>query len=89
MLAYFDGKKLREVRKQQNMSQAELADRARSSICYVRALERHRKRKPPAAVVCKFAISLGVPMETFMRIQFDEDDEFFYQREESHVYIQA
>ena len=48
MLAIFDGRKLREIREQQDVSQAELAARAGTTIRYVRALEKGRKRNPSA-----------------------------------------
>ena len=40
MSAIFDGRKLREIREQQDVSQAELAARAGTTIRYVRALEK-------------------------------------------------
>jgi len=81
MLAIFDGTKLREVREQQDMPQAELATRAGTTIRYVRALEKGRKRNPSAKLLCKLAIALDVPMETFMRAQPEENDDFYYERE--------
>lgn len=47
MLAKFDGTKLHEVREQQDMSQAELAARAGTTIRYVRALEKGKSAIPP------------------------------------------
>ena len=67
MLAKFDGTKLHEVREQQDMSQAELAARAGTTIRYVRALEKGKKRNPSAQLLCKLAIALDVPMETFIQ----------------------
>lgn len=44
MLAKFDGTKLHEVREQQDMSQAELAARAGTTIRYVRALKKEKEQ---------------------------------------------
>ena len=81
MLVYFNGERLRKTRKEQNMPQAELANRAGTTIRYVRALEKGKKRKPSAELVCKLAIALDVPMEMLMQIQPEENDEFYYERE--------
>ena len=85
MLVIFDGTKLREIRNQRDISQAELADRADTAIRYLRTLEKGRKRKPSAELVCKFAIALDVPMETLMQIQFEEDDVFYHEREKNRA----
>lgn len=81
MSAIFDERKLREIREQQDVSQAELAARAGTTIRYVRALEKGRKRNPSAELLCKLAIALDVPMETFMQAQPEENDDFYYERE--------
>lgn len=75
MLANFDGAKLREERKRQGMTQAVLAIRMDSSIRHVRALETGEKKNPSARLLYKAAVSLNVPMETFMQIQPEEGDE--------------
>lgn len=80
MLAEFDDAKLREVREQRGMPQAELADRAGTSIRYVRALESGDKRNPSAKILFKMAIALKVPMETFMQAQPEENDNFYDKR---------
>lgn len=85
MLANFSGERLHKIRKDQNMPQAELANRAETTIRYVRALEKGKKRKPSAELVCKLAIALDVPMETLMQIQPEENDNFYYEREERRV----
>ena len=85
MLANFSGERLHKIRKYQNMPQAELANRAETTIRYVRALEKGKKRKPSAELVCKLAIALDVPMETLMQIQPEENDNFYYEREERRV----
>ena len=51
MSAIFDGRKLREIREQQDVSQDELAARAGTTIRYVRALEKGRKRNPSAELL--------------------------------------
>lgn len=53
----------------------------RATIRYVRALEKGRKRNPSAGLLCKLAIALDVPMETFMQAQPEENDDFYYERE--------
>lgn len=66
MLVKFNGARLRELREQQAMSQAELADRADTSIRYVRAMEKGRKDNPSASMLCRLAFALDAPMEVFM-----------------------
>lgn len=65
------------------MSQAELA--------YHHQLCAHsgkgRKCNPSAGLLCKLAIALGVPMETFMQTQPEENDDFYYEREERRTLI--
>ncbi len=85
MLAKFDGAKLREVRDQQNMPQAELAARADTSIRYIRALEKGRKCNPSAKLLCRLAITLNVPMETFMQVQPRGNDNFYYEQETNYA----
>ena len=87
MLARFDGAKLREIREQQGIPQAELAARAGTFIRYVRALEKGRKRKPFADLLYKLAIALDVPMETFMQHQPEEHDNFYYEREANRALL--
>lgn len=87
MLARFDGAKLREIREQQGIPQAELAARAGTSIRYVRALEKGRKRKPSAELLYKLAIALDVSMETFMQHQPEEHDNFYYEREANRALL--
>ena len=58
-----------------------MAARAGTTIRYVRALEKGRKRNPSAELLCKLAIALDVPMETFMQAQPEENDDFYYERE--------
>ena len=87
MLARFDGAKLREIREQLGISQAELAARAGTSIRYIRARETGKKRKPSAELLCKLAIALDVPMETFMQHQPEEHDNFYYEREANRALL--
>lgn len=87
MLAKFDGTKLHEVREQQDMSQAELAARAGTTIRYVRALEKGKKRNPSTQLLCKLAIALDVPMETFIQTQPEEHDNFYYEREANRALL--
>lgn len=87
MLAKFNGTKLREVREQKDMPQAELAAKAGASIRYVRALERGKKRNPSAELLCKLAIALDVPMETFMQIQREEQEHFYYERKANRALL--
>ena len=75
MEASFDGAKLREVRKDRGKTQAMLAVKMGTSIPHVRALETGEKTNPSACLLCKVAVALDVPMETFMRIQPEEGDE--------------
>lgn len=89
MLAKFDGAKLRKVRGTQRITQVELAVRAGTSIRYVRALEKGRKRNPSGELLCKLAIALDVPMETFMQVQPEENDDFYFEREEKRDYYEA
>ena len=82
MLVKFDGTKLHEIRQKQDISQAELAARTGTSIRYIRALEKGKRRNPSAELLYKLAVALDVPMETFMQIQPEERDRFYYEREE-------
>ena len=75
MLVIFDGARLRKERKRQGLSQARLAVQMDSSIRHVQALENGEKRNPSAALVCKAARALDVPMETLMQIWSAEGDE--------------
>ncbi len=52
-----------------------LAVKMGTSIRHVRALETGEKTNPSACLLCKVAVALDVPMETFMRIQPEEGDE--------------
>ena len=75
MEASFDGAKLREVRKDRGKTQAMLAVKMGTSIRHVRALETGEKTNPSACLLCKVAVALDFPIETFMRIQPEEGDE--------------
>lgn len=73
MLVSFDGKKLHAARKKQSLSQAGIAERADTSIRYVRDLEKGKKDNPSAVMVCRFSTVLGIQMEDLMEIK--EGDE--------------
>lgn len=72
MLARFDGKKFKKIRKQKRRSQAWLAERADTSIRYIRDLEKGIKSNPSAAMVYSFSSALEVPMEMLMTVVEDE-----------------
>lgn len=75
MLVTLNAEKLHAQRKANGLTQLTLAIRAGISIRYIRDLENGRKQKPSAEYLCKIAAVLEVPMETFLDIQFGEEDE--------------
>ena len=74
MLVKFDGTKLHEIRQKQDISQAELAARTGTSIRYIRALEKGKRRNPSAELLYTLAVALDVPMETFMPVSYTHLD---------------
>ena len=67
MAVVFAGEKLLAIRKEQNYTQAKLAEAADTTIRYLRDIEKGKKRNPSAAVVCRLCAALNVPMEFLMR----------------------
>ncbi len=70
------GEKLYTLRKQQNLTQAQLAQQTGIGRSYIGDLE-SGKKKPGAELVLKIADFFGVPVETLMRDELDLDtDEY-------------
>lgn len=67
----FSGKKLREVRKSRGISQALLAEKADSSIRYIRSLEVGEKSNPSVKLIYLVSIALAIPMEDLLEVEED------------------
>ena len=70
MQVVFRFDRLKEARRNKNLTQEELAERCGSSDRYIRDLETGRKVHPSATVVYQIASVLEIPVETL----FDEED---------------
>lgn len=73
-MVIFDSQKFLEERKKK-CTQAQLAERADTSIRYIHDLERGIKRNPSASMVYRISISLDAPMESFMKV-VDDPEQF-------------
>jgi transcriptional regulator with XRE-family HTH domain len=57
------GSRVRELRREQRMTQTDLARRAGISASYVSKLEANRYRRPSAEVLLRLASALNVPVD--------------------------
>ena len=73
MQAVFQYERLKEARRNKNMTQEELAERCGSSDRYIRDLEKGRKVHPSAEVICQIASALEIPMEALIEAGQEEE----------------
>ena len=69
MIVLLDAKKLQSERKQRNLTQAMLAERADVSERYVRSLEISNKVNPSACMVFRLSKVLQLTMEDLMTVK--------------------
>lgn len=74
MLAKFDAKKLRDMRKGNNWTQAFLAEKSDSTDRYIRDLESGRKSNPSASLLYRISTALGVQMDDLMKVLGDDSE---------------
>jgi len=72
MQVVFRHKRLKEARLKKNMTQDFLAERCNTSDRYIRDLERGRKTRPSAEMLCLLATSLEIPMEELVDVKEEE-----------------
>ena len=69
MTVLFDPIKLQSARKQRNLTQAMLAERADTSERYVRTLETSKEVNPSAGLVYRLSRALQITMEDLMMVK--------------------
>lgn len=74
MSATFSGTKLRCARTSKKLSQADVAERAETTIRYFGAVERGEKKNPSAAWVCRVSNVLGISMNDLMDISRESEE---------------
>lgn len=72
MEVLFDAKKLQSERKQHDLTQAMLAERAETSERYVRSLETSKKVNPSAVIVFRLSRVLQITMDDLMTVRQEE-----------------
>ena len=69
-----DNEKLRKVRKEMNLTQEQLAEKADLSDRYLRSMERGKAQEPSAIILYNISQALGMPMEEFFKEESEGND---------------
>ena len=72
MNVLFDAKKLQSERKQLELTQASLAEKADTSERYIRSLETSEKVNPSAILVFRLSKVLRLTMEDLMTVKHED-----------------
>jgi len=72
MHVIFRSDRLKRARLSKNLTQEDLAARCNTSDRYIRDLERGRKTRPSAEMLCLLAAGLEIPMEELIDMVQEE-----------------
>lgn len=70
----FSGERLKAERTGQKRTQSWLAERADTSIRYLRDLEKGKKSNPSAELLCRISSALEVGMEDLLVVRKEEEE---------------
>lgn len=68
----FDNEKLRKIRKEMNLTQEQLAEKADLSDRHLRSMESGKAEVPSAILLYNISRALGKPMEEFFKEESEE-----------------